>query len=105
MNCDTNLIIAATTKNHTAKGYFWKNKNDTTDIMEKIKAYNNRYDSRKKGIKQLNKNDNSVIAIFESLTDAANSLGSPALRSSIGRVCAGKQKTAGGYKWAYIEEI
>lgn len=40
--------------------------------------------------------------IYNSITDAANSVGVD--RSTISKVCRGKRKTTGGYHWQYIDE-
>lgn len=103
LHCDVNLIINAVKQiSATAKGYFWKAKNDPIDINSKIQAYTNRYNDRKKKIIQMDK-DNNVIALYDSITEAANALGKPSIRSAISKVCQGKQATSGGYKWAYAE--
>lgn len=103
LHCDVNLIINAVKQiSATAKGYFWKAKNDPIDINAKIQAYNNRYNDRKKKIVQMDK-DNNIIATYNSITEAANAIGKPSIRSAISKVCQGKQATSGGYKWAYAE--
>lgn len=103
LGCDRNLIRnAAQNISSTAKGYFWKDKNDPINIYEKIKAYNSRYNDRKKQVAQLDLSGN-IIAVYESVTAAANRLGQPSLRSAISKVCQGKQKTSGGFKWKYID--
>lgn len=93
---------AANNLTYTAKGFYWKNKNDNFDIKEKIIAHNNVYNDRKKKIIQLDKNNN-IIQIFNSIQDAANAIGKPSCRSAIGKVCQGKQQTSCGFKWAYAE--
>ena len=103
VGCDRGLIAnAAKTLSATAKGYFWKDKDDSIDIIDKIKAFNSRYSDRKKQVIQMDL-DGNIIATHESITTAAEVLGNPGLRAAIGRVCSGKQKTSGGYKWAYAE--
>lgn len=103
IGCDRGLIAnAAKTLSATAKGYFWKDKDSPIDIIDKIKAFNSRYSDRKKQIVQMDL-DGNVIAMHESITAAAEALGKSSLRAAIGKVCSGKQKTSGGYKWAYAE--
>lgn len=46
--------------------------------------------------------DGEYIQTFDCLTDAANSLGfKEGGESAISKVCSGRQKTSGGYKWRY----
>lgn len=103
VGCDKTLIAhAAKEISATAKGYFWKLKNSDIDIYNKIQAFNNRYNNKKRKVIQYDLQDN-IINEYESVTEAAQALGKPNLRSAIGRVCAGKQNTSGGYKWAYAK--
>lgn len=103
IGCTRGLVAtAAKTLSATAKGYFWKDKNDPIDIQDKINAFNSRYSDRKKQIVQMDL-DGNIIATYESITAAAEALGTPSLRAAIGKVCKGKQKTSGGYRWAYAE--
>lgn len=102
VNCSRSGISkAANNSIITLKGYYWKNKNDTIDIKEKIQKQNNKYSNKKKQIAQLDE-QNNILNIYDSIQTAANAMGKPQCRSSIGRVCQGKQKTSCGYKWAYI---
>ena len=60
------------------------------------------HNSRKK-IAQIDKNTNSTIRIFDSISDALVFLKKkPEATSHISAVCKGKRKTAYGYKWKYI---
>lgn len=55
-------------------------------------------------IKQIDINSNEIIKIWESCTDIINELKLlKRARSSISAVCNGKEKTAYGYKWEYVE--
>lgn len=45
--------------------------------------------------------DGNLLAVFSSQREAAEKTGT--CRSSITRCCTGKRKTAGGYKWNYLE--
>ena len=49
---------------------------------------------------QYDLNDN-LIAVFDSQREASEKTGT--CRSSITRCCTGNRKTAGGYKWKYLE--
>lgn len=54
----------------------------------------------KRAVMQLDQLDN-IISIFSSHREASDATG--ICRSSISQCCAGKRKTAGGYKWKYLE--
>lgn len=54
--------------------------------------------SMQKAVMQLDK-DNNILNIFNSLAIAGKVVG--ANPSHISKVCSGKAKTAGGYKWKY----
>lgn len=57
----------------------------------------------KKGIisvKQIDKNTNEIINIYPSISEAERRTNID--HTCIINVCKGKQKTAGGYKWAYF---
>lgn len=53
-----------------------------------------------KAVQQIAK-DGSIIAVFPSIQAASNATG--IIHSSIGKVANGKQKTAGGFSWRFIE--
>jgi len=46
--------------------------------------------------------DGNEIATFNSVTEAGESIGKT--RHSVNKVCTGKNKTAGGFKWKYEDE-
>ena len=46
--------------------------------------------------------DGNVIATFNSITEAGESIGKT--RHAVNKVCIGKNKTAGGFKWKYEDE-
>jgi group I intron endonuclease len=56
-----------------------------------------------KKVKQLDKYTNEVIKIFDSVSLACEAVGIKS-RTDIARVCTSRQKTAGGYRWEYVEE-
>lgn len=57
----------------------------------------------KKKVAQIDLTIDKIIAVFDSINDAARSLGKKK-GSHITEVCQGKGKTAYGYKWKYLEE-
>lgn len=50
-----------------------------------------------KKVKQIDINTGEVVAIYNSITEASNKNG--IARQCIGKVCLGKRKSAGGFKW------
>ena len=48
--------------------------------------------------------DNEYINKFETLKEAAESLGKKNGGPNIGKVCSGKRETAYGYKWKYVDD-
>ena len=52
-----------------------------------------------KKVKQINKDTDEVIKVFDSIKEAAISTGSN--NTSIIHCCSGKYNTANGYKWIY----
>lgn len=103
MKCSKSHISRAINNyNLTACGYYWKNKNDSNSIEERIKNHENCYKDRERKILQLDK-DGNILNEYKSIQAAAEAMGKPACRSAIGKVCQGKQKTSCGYRWAYAE--
>lgn len=98
----TNIARAAKTPGSTAKGYFWKDKDNDASINEAIQIKENRYNDRKRQICQYDLNDN-FIASYDSIIAAAKALDKVGSYASIGRVCRGEAQIACGYKWRYKE--
>lgn len=78
-------------------GFQWRFSNDKENLVtdlskEKIIKY-------KQKVKQIDIETNDIINIYESAAEAYKKTGINS--TSIRRVCQDKQKTAGGYKWAY----
>jgi hypothetical protein len=69
-----------------------------TDSMNMIHNAVNKPETSKK-VKQINKDTDEVIKVFDSIKDAAISTGSN--NTSIIHCCSGKYNTANGYKWTY----
>lgn len=55
-----------------------------------------------KAVHQLNKETDEIINTFNSLSDAARAISKPNGFSDISKVCKGKQKTAYGFKWKFV---
>lgn len=61
-----------------------------------------------KRVYQINKDTDQIIAIFNTIVDAALSLHRENMHSTtvcISNVCRGIKKTAYGYKWAYVDNM
>lgn len=56
----------------------------------------------KKCVGQYDKNTNTLIAIYDSIKDAANTVNVD--RSCISRCCSGKKKSSRGYIWRFIND-
>jgi hypothetical protein len=69
-----------------------------TDSMNMIHNAVNKPETSKK-VKQINKETNEVIKVFDSIKEAAISTGSN--NTAIIHCCSGKYNTANGYKWTY----
>ena len=76
------------------KGFFWIREGDSLPIARKIKT------CESKKIGQYDKEDN-LIKIYNSASEAGKDNNIDP--SSIIKVCKGKRKTTGGYKWRYEE--
>ena len=59
-------------------------------------------DATKKRVGQYDKNTNTLIAIYDSIKDAANTVNVD--RSCISRCCSGKKKSSRGYIWRFIND-
>ena len=88
------------------KQYFANNPDASSNLsLQKTEYYKNHPEARKKLSEEHKKPvemltiDGELVNVFDSLTDAKIATGVD--RSSIARVCKGKQKIAGGYKWTY----
>ena len=57
---------------------------------------------QKKAVNQLDKATGAIIATYPSMKEAEEHTG--ALRSKISEVCVGRRQSAGGYRWAYVDE-
>ena len=79
--------------NNTTDNLEWCN-----DSMNMIHNAVNKPETSKK-VKQINKETDEVIKVFDSIKDAAISTGSN--NTSIIHCCSGKYNTANGYKWIY----
>lgn len=90
------ISMAANGIHNSCQGYFWRFVGEKKDFI-KIKK-------QKQKVYQLDKNTEKIINTFESMADAAESLGKDRKNggSRICAVCKGRKPTAYGYKWKYV---
>lgn len=90
-------------KNKTAGGYYWcyKEKYDTN------KKKNTKYDTNKRKIKQLNKETNEPIKIWNSISEVSeiiakeNNSSIKAIKSNISQCIRKQRNSCQGFKWEY----
>lgn len=87
------LHEAVTGKYIVSHGYHW--------VYARNYTKNWKPRERKRGIRveQVDKNTGEVIALFDSIVEAAHSIGTSP--QNINSALRGKQNTAGGFKWRY----
>lgn len=80
------------------------NKTHTLETIIIIKKANKNRDMSylKKPVKQIDKNTDKIIKIYNSVNEAAISLGNSKKYSGISQVCNKHRKLAYGYKWEYV---
>lgn len=95
---ETNITMALSNKYNItqAKGYVFLKEGD--NILDKLDKVNKRHSSARRPVIQLTKNG-QILAEFNSVSDAANSLGCGT--GLISNCLKGRYKTAAGYKWRY----
>lgn len=91
--CQSSFSQCVTGVNKTCGGYGWC-------YVEEYDYYV--YPTLTKQVVQIDKNTNSVIKIWNSVKEAADSLGVDV--SCIRAVCNGRQKTSKGFKWRYLND-
>ena len=82
----------------TVDRILYKNNIQRFDINEVLQYTS----TRKKPVAQIDKNTDEIIKIFESVATAEKECH---CNKHIYQVCLGKRKTAGGFKWAYLEDL
>ena len=71
--------------------------------IPKVSPKKNGASNNKRAVYQIDIFNNKIIAAFDSITEAATKVG---IKSSghITSACKGKAKSAGGFKWKYVDE-
>lgn len=89
-----------TTYQNNSKHSFLNNHRDDSVKEWVDKVQFKAAEASKRKVVQMDLNDN-IIAVFNSHREASEQ--TQTCRSSITQCCTGKRKTAGGYKWKYLE--
>lgn len=88
-----------------AGDYIWmfdtgSQRENKREIKDRVKAYKNRPVRKERPVAKLDKTTGKVLDKYISLKIAANVTGVG--KGGIGGCCAGRQKSAGGFKWKYL---
>lgn len=97
---DRTAIQKGIKNKYTSGGFVWILAGDEEFVSKIIANHNERYDYKKKEVKQYDKEGNYIQA-FSSAKEAAKILGKAEKYNSIARTCQGYQATALGFKWSY----
>lgn len=97
----SNVTLIASGNKLSCNGFVFRfaDECDWESLPQNIVKQYNKGHGKPKSVKQIDKITNEVINKFGSLGDAMKQTGCN--KSHIGKVCAGKRKTAGGYKWEW----
>lgn len=101
--CRSKIVSCCNNKRLTAGGYIWKHLDYelTKDELKKINKYNKKRRSQKEKVICIDVVTGKET-IYNSLREAERKMNIS--NSSISEVCKGKRKTAGGYKWKYVND-
>lgn len=81
---------------------------DFETIKNKLKSLNYSVDNHrtlKMAVYQIDKKTNAILAMYESIHDAARALGDDKKNAHIRECCRGLRASAYGYKWQFVEDI
>ncbi len=90
-------------RNKTSGGYYWCYKEEYDNSITKF----TKYDTNKIKIKQLHKETNELIKIWDSISEASkflakeNNSSIKAIKSNISQCIRGKRNSCQGFKWEY----
>ena len=84
-------------RQRTCSGYQWRFDNDTEHPV--VDLSNQKVRKYKQEVQQINIDTNQIVGIYESVAEASRQTNIS--DGQIRKVCQGKGKTAGGYKWQY----
>lgn len=102
-----NRLVAITflenPNNYLVVNHIDENKlNDNVENLEWCSHEQNMAHSQGKKINQIDIKTGQIIKMFDSISDAQREMKQKS-RMGISGVCSGNRKSAGGYKWAYVE--
>lgn len=102
-NRSNEISIGCKDSNAIRLGYRWRWYNGETNDLpaNQLKRYDGSAEARKIG--QYSK-EGQLLAVFQSLTEAAQTIESKAARASIADCCRGGRKTSYGFIWKFLEE-
>ena len=93
--CPQNISRSCHHTRFKAGGFVWRCKNKDFLPFD----FNSRLPQNCKIVLQINISTNTVINEFESISEASRQ--TKICSSNISRVCSGRAKTTGGFKWRY----
>lgn len=95
--CGICKIVEKENVRRKCQNFYWCYEKDI-EVLKSAKDY---ISKREKRVYQIDKNTNEIIKEFSSFKEAGDFLG---IRlENISRACSGKNQTAGGYKWKYVD--
>lgn len=98
---DEKICICCQLQREQHNGFQWRYKNESGEKLQQIKEYV----TKPKKVAQIDPKTNEVIAIYDSMTQAAKAVGGT--QSAITHVIKGDKstKTHKGYGWKLVEDI
>lgn len=98
---DEKICLCCQLQREQHNGYQWRYKNECGEKLQKIKEYT----TKPKKVAQINPKTGEVIAIYNSMTQAAKAVGGT--QSAITHVIKGDKqtKTHKGFGWKLVEDI
>lgn len=84
-------------ESHSGEKNHLYGKHRSDEVKQKLSKSN----PNSKNVAMIDKNSGNVLKIFNTIREAERNTGID--NGSIGKCCKGKMKTAGGYRWEYIE--
>ena len=84
-------------KQRHCKGFYYKYGDNKKNSIAPIKTQH-------KSVIQYDKNWNK-IKVWDKISEANVYFGKPTTYPTISSVCKGRQKTAFGYRWKYLDEV
>lgn len=98
---DEKICVCCQLQREQHNGFQWRYKNECGEKVQQIKEYT----TKPKKVAQIDPKTNEIIAIYDSMTQAAKAVGGT--QSAISHVIKGDKqtKTHKGYGWKLVEDI